>query len=85
MDPANIVIIVNLPPTLIVKQLRTNLGHMGYYRNFIKEYAEVTIPMEKLLKKDVKFQWNEKCQESLDVLINKMVTTPILVFPYWKK
>ena len=41
--------------------------------------------MEKLLKKDVKFQWMENCQESLDTLKNKMVTTPILVFLDWKK
>ena len=39
--------------------------------------------MEKLLKKDVKFQWSEQCQEILDVL--KMVTATILVFPDQKK
>ena len=27
----------------------------------------------------------EKCQEILDLPKNKMVTTPILVFPDWKK
>jgi hypothetical protein len=41
--------------------------------------------MEKLLKKDIKFQWNEEFQESLDVLKEKMVTSPILSFPDWKK
>ena len=42
-------------------------------------------PMEKMLKKDVKFLWNEECQQSLDTLKEKMVTTPILVFPYWNQ
>jgi hypothetical protein len=41
--------------------------------------------MEKLLKKDIKFQWNDECQQSLDILKEKMVTTPILVFPDWSK
>ena len=41
--------------------------------------------MEKLLKKDTKFQWNEYCQQGLDTLKEKMVTTPILVFPDWEK
>ena len=45
----------------------------------------MTAPMEKLLKKDIKFQWSEQFQESLDVLNNNMVTTPIVVFPAWKK
>ena len=39
--------------------------------------------MEKLLKKDVKFLWNEECQENLDTLKEKMVIAPILVFPDW--
>ena len=57
------------------------LVHTGYYRKFIRGYADITSPMEKLLKKYVKFQWNAECQKSLDVLKEKMVSTPILVFP----
>jgi hypothetical protein len=41
--------------------------------------------MEKLLKKDTKYQWNDECQQSLDILKEKMVTAPILVFPDWSK
>lgn len=41
--------------------------------------------MEKLLKRDAKYEWNEECQKSLDILKEKMVTTPIQVFPDWKK
>jgi len=41
--------------------------------------------MEKLLKKDVTFCWNEDCKKILDILKEKMVTAPILVFLDWKK
>ena len=41
--------------------------------------------MEKLLKHDAKYEWNEECQKSLDILKEKMVTAPILVFPNWKR
>ena len=85
VDPAKIAIIVNLLAPKSFKQLRTVLGHTGYYRKFIKGYEKITTPMEKLLKKEVKFLWNEECQKSLDTLKEKMVTTPILVFPYWNK
>jgi hypothetical protein len=61
------------------------LGHTGYYRKFIKGYAQITTPMEKLLKKEAKFQWNEDCQKGLDVLKQKLVIVPILVFLDWKK
>jgi len=41
--------------------------------------------MEKLLKKDVTFYWNEDYKKILDVLKGKMVTALILVFPNWEK
>ena len=84
VDPAKIAIIVNLPPPNLVKQLHTTLGHIGFYIKLIKEYAKITAPMEKLLKHNVKFKWTEECQQSLDILKERMVTTPILVFPDWK-
>jgi hypothetical protein len=43
------------------------------------------MPIEKLLRKDTKFQWNEECQHGLDTLKEKMVTAPILVFSNWEK
>jgi hypothetical protein len=85
VDPAKIAVIVNLPPPKTVCQLRATLGHTGYYRKFIKGYAQITAPMEKLLRKDTKFQWNDECQHGLDTLKEKMVTAPILVFPDWEK
>jgi hypothetical protein len=39
VDPSKIVIIVYLLPPTSVRQLRTALGHTGYYRKFIKEYT----------------------------------------------
>ena len=83
MDPTKIAIIVNLPPPESVKQLHTMLGHTGYYRKFIKGYAQITAPMEKQLKKDIRFEWTPECQASLDILKEKMVTASILVFPDW--
>jgi len=52
---------------------------------FIKAYAEITAAMEKLLKKDATFFWDDDYHKSLDVLKENMVTTPILVFSNWNK
>lgn len=85
MGLTNIAIIVNFPPPKTVRHLRTTLGHTRYYMKFIKGYAQITAPMEQLLKKDVNFHLNEECQKSLDILKEKMVNAPILVFPDWNK
>jgi hypothetical protein len=85
VDLVKITVIVNLPAPKTVCQLRAALGHTGYYMKFIKGYAQFTTPMEKLLRKDTKFQWNDECQHGLDTLKEKMVTASILVFPDWEK
>ncbi len=55
VDPINIVVILNLEVPQSVKWLCTTLGHTWYYRKFIKIYAQITTPKEKLLKNDVMF------------------------------
>lgn len=39
VDLAKIAVIGNFPTAKAVRQLRTTLGHTGYYRKFIKGYA----------------------------------------------
>jgi len=56
VDPAKIAIIVNLHPPTSVKQLRTTLERTRYYKKFIKGYVQITIPIEKLLKHDAKYE-----------------------------
>jgi hypothetical protein len=60
--PPKIDIIVDSPPPTLVKQLCIVLGHTEYYMKFIKGYAQITTPMEKILKKDCQFHWKDECQ-----------------------
>lgn len=80
VDPVKIMVIMNLESPRSVKQMHATLGHIGYYINFIKIYAPITPSMEKLLKKDVTFCWNDHCKKILDILKENMVNTSILVF-----
>jgi hypothetical protein len=59
---------MELEPPTSVRHLMEMMGHTSYYRKFIKGYAQITTPMENLLKKEAKFQWNEDCQKGLDAL-----------------
>ena len=80
VEPMKIVVILNLEASRSVKQLHGTLEHTGYYYNFIKGYAKITTSMEKALKKDVMFCWNDHCKKSLDILKEKMATAPSLIF-----
>jgi hypothetical protein len=52
VDPTNIEVIVNLPSPKTQKDVRSFLGHAGYYRRFIENFTKVARPMFKLLTKD---------------------------------
>jgi hypothetical protein len=47
VDHAKIVVIVNLPPPKIVRQLRVTLGHTGYYKICANHYANGEIYKER--------------------------------------
>ena len=40
------------------------LGLAGYYRRFIEDFSRLTAPMMRLTRKEVKFEWNDLCEEA---------------------
>jgi hypothetical protein len=78
------VVIVKIPLSTSTKKLCSMLGHKGYYHRFIKRYANITAPLENLLKKLEVFQWTPKCDKAFDTLKENLSTTPILIFPNWE-
>ena len=69
-------------PTCL-KDLRSFLGHTGFYRRFIKDFSQVALPLSTLLKKDVDFNFDEKCRHAFDTLKSMLVSPPILTAPNW--
>ena len=79
VDTAKVAVITHMEAPETVKQLRALLGHTGYYRRFIRNYAKITAPLEKLLRKSEVFQWTEECRMALDTLKEKLAMAPIPV------
>ncbi|XP_049511231.1 uncharacterized protein LOC125939822 [Dermacentor silvarum] len=61
-DPEKIAAIRNLVPPRTKKELRSLLGLCGYYREYVREYAEVASPLTRLTKKAVpnRIPWPEE-------------------------
>jgi len=64
-----------------VKDVRKFLGLANYYRRFIKNFAQVARPMNVLIRKDVKWQWEEEQQKVFDELKRVFTTRPVLAVP----
>lgn len=51
-----------------IKGVQRFLGFLGYFRKFIKDFAFKAKPLYNLLKKNVKFDFDNKCLESFNLL-----------------
>ncbi|XP_070013687.1 uncharacterized protein [Nicotiana sylvestris] len=80
---AKIEVISRLPPPTSVKGVRSFLGHAGFYRRLIKDFSKVVNPLCKLLEKEAKFVFDEKCMEAFELLKHKLTITPIITALYW--
>ena len=84
-DEKKIIAIKNLLPPKNDKQVKSFLGLIGYYRKFIPKFSETACPLFRLLKKDVKFIWNEFCDEAFNKLKSLITEFPILQYPKFDK
>ena len=61
VDQAKVSVIEALLPPNTVKRLRRFLGHVEFYRRFIKDFSKIFRPLCRLLEKDSKFEFDDSC------------------------
>ena len=66
VDPIKIEAVVSWKLPRNVTEVRSFLGLAGYYRRFVKEFFVIASSLTKLLRKGVKFEWDDKCQSSFE-------------------
>jgi len=77
-DPQKVKIVTDWPVPNSVKEVRSFLALAGYYRRFVKGYANIAAPLHALTKKNQSFVWNEKTQKAFESLKEALTTPPIL-------
>ena len=66
VDHAKIEAVVSWKPPQNVTRVRIFLGLAGYYRRFVKGFSIIASSLTKLLRKGVKFEWDDKCRSSFE-------------------
>ena len=61
VNPKKIEVIIEWKPSRNVTEVRSFLGLAGYYRRFVKGFSMTATLMTRLLQKNVRFEWSEKC------------------------
>jgi RNase H-like domain found in reverse transcriptase/Reverse transcriptase (RNA-dependent DNA polymerase)/Integrase zinc binding domain len=85
-NPEKIQKIINWPLPKNDKEIKQFLGLAGYYRRFIKDYAKITKPMTKYLRKETPIDFSDKeYRKSFQVLKEIISTDQILAYPDFSK
>jgi hypothetical protein len=85
VDKAKIEVIENLQPPKTIREIRSFLGHAGFYRRFIKDFSKITKPLTRLLMKDTEFIFDDKCMEAFQLLKQALISAPIMQPPDWSE
>ncbi|CAL8992643.1 unnamed protein product [Prunus brigantina] len=83
VDKAKIDLIASMPSPTSVKEVRSFLGHAGFYRRFIKDFSKIARPLCNLLAKDMDFAFDQDCENAFNALKKMLTTAPIIIPPDW--
>ena len=84
-DPEKLKVIKNFPIPEDLTQLRGFLALCSYYRKFVKNFSKITEPMNRLLKKNVRYRWTTDQQKAFELMKQHLTTPPILAYPNFEK
>ena len=64
MDPKKVEAMMSWERLKSIFEIRSFLGLARYYRRFIEDFSRLTAPMTRLTRKEVKFDWDDRCEEA---------------------
>lgn len=80
VDPTKVKEILEMPPLKNINQLRSLQGKLWLIHRFIAQLVDKCHLFQHLLHKNIKFKWDDKCQQSFQIikgyLLNPLVLTP---------
>ncbi|CAN6725250.1 unnamed protein product [Malus baccata var. baccata] len=83
VDKSKIDLVRHLPSPISVREVRSFLGHVGFYRRFIKDFSKIVQPLCRLLQKEVTFKFNKECGTAFKTLKDMLTSAPIIMPPDW--
>ncbi|GAU35776.1 hypothetical protein TSUD_56530 [Trifolium subterraneum] len=81
VDPSKVEAVLNWERPRTISEIRSFLGLARYYRRFIFGFSEIGLPLTRLTRKGAVFTWDESCENSFNLLKQKLTSAPVLVIP----
>ena len=80
-DPKKVQAVKNYPVPKTVRDVRSFVGLVGYYRRFIKHFSDLAKPLTELTRKNLLFKWGKGQGTAFDTLWEILCMEPILKYP----
>ena len=81
VDPEKVEAVMSWERPKSVFEIHSFLGLAGYYRRFIEDFSRIASPMMRLTRKEVKFDWDDRCEEAFQELKRRLTSALILIVP----
>jgi len=81
VNNAKVNLIAHLPPPRSVRDIRSFLGHAGFYRRFIQYFSKIARRLTSLLAKDIPFVFTPECLEAFKILEKELILAPTIHAP----
>ena len=79
IDPEKVEVVMSWERPKSVFEIRSFLGLAEYYRRFIEDFSRLEAPMMRLTWKEVRFDWDYRCEEAFQELKRTFTSAPILI------
>ena len=81
VDPENVKAVMSWEQPKSVFEIRSFLGLVECYRRVIEDFSRLAAPMTRLTRKEVKFDWDDRCEEAFQELKRRLTSAPFLIVP----
>ena len=81
VEPEKVEAVMSWERPKSVFEICSFLGLAGYYSRFIEDFSRIAAPMTRLTWKEVKFDWDDRCEEAFQELKRRLTSAPILIVP----
>ena len=78
MDPSKVQTIQDWPEPRKIKDIQSFLGFANFYCRFISEYSNIVVPLTRLTRKGIKWDFSDAARKAFQSLKTAFTTAPIL-------
>ena len=83
-NEAKLVAVRNWKTPKSVTAVREFLGFAGYYRRFIRGFAQRAAPLTALTGKNARFAWSKACEAAFQALKRSLASAPVMAYPQFE-